>query len=265
MRIRPRRQLPSTTLAAYLEGEVTASEAVQIETRLEGDAEGRRRLEQLRRIRDALSASTPELDDLDLIAGVREKALLPVPQRPRRMWWFAGAMTMLVGLTVVLTSAVQDQNSGFRAKIAGTRDLERWSGIQVYRVSATGTPEPDPERIDIDDGLLFSYSNLGSQPFDHLMIVAVGADGGILWFYPAYDRQGTNPSSIEIAKDQSRALLGEVIHHDFQPGVLSICGLFTRRPLNVVEVESWLRQPGDHETFPGAQASIHWITTEVAP
>ena len=53
-------------LAAYLEGQVSATEAAVIEARLAESAEARRQVEQLRSIRDALS-SEDESDDSDQV------------------------------------------------------------------------------------------------------------------------------------------------------------------------------------------------------
>ncbi len=267
MRLRPRRTLESTTLAAYLENEVTASEAAAIEAELAVNPEARRRLEQLRRIRDAMTAPVPELDDVDLVAGIRAKAQLPVPRHSRLGRWFAGAAIAAVfGVAIVVASTKGERVAEFRAKSAGgPHDPARWSGIQVYRIASSGAPELVARQLHRNDGLLFSYSNLGPQPFAHLMIVAVAADGRIFWFHPAYQHAGTNPISIDIAAGEAAALLGEVIHHDFAPGHLGIYGIFTQEPLRVLQVERWLRQAKDGSTLPSPGARVHRIELEVVP
>jgi hypothetical protein len=89
--------------------------------------------------------------------------------------------------------------------------------------------------------LLFSYTNLGRDPLANLMIFGVDSRAGVHWFYPAYEREGSNPSSISIAKGAAQAPLAELIQDEFSPGPLTIHALFSNRPLQVLEVEGWLK------------------------
>jgi hypothetical protein len=129
----------------------------------------------------------------------------------------------------------------FRAKSAGlAANSSPWAGVQAYRVRA-GKPERLGDALAASDGLLFSYSNLGSEPLSNLMIFAIDTSGEVHWFHPAYQREGTNPTSISIEKGAAQVPLAELIEDQFPPGPLTIHALFSNRPLRVLEVEGWLK------------------------
>src|SRR5690606_22655669 len=110
----------------------------------------------------------------------------------------------------------------FRAKSLSAADSpERWAGIQIYRLRGSGTPEPLGAQLSTADGLLFAYTNLGPTPFEYLMLFARGAAGRVYWFYPAYEREGSDPASTPLQAGQAHRLLAEVIRHGYEPGPLS--------------------------------------------
>jgi hypothetical protein len=134
----------------------------------------------------------------------------------------------------------------FRAKSAAPgNNRERWSGIRVYRVDAAGEARRLGDRLHATDGLLFSYTNLGPAPLEHLMVFGIDAQGGIRWFYPAYDREGTNPESVAIKRGDADVPLPDVIRHDLAPGPLAIHAVFSDRALRVLDVEALLRDHRD--------------------
>jgi hypothetical protein len=236
------------TLAAYLEGEVTPSEAAAIERTLADSAAARRRLEELRSIRDALARPVLDLNAPDLALRVRRAIQGGAPGSSRRAVgpWArrAGLIAVAAGLVVIAGIAtLRHPAEPFRAKGAGSTDsgAERWAGIQVFRVDHTGKPERATERLRAGDGLLFSYTNVGPRPFDYVMIFGVDAQGDVRWFHPAYESAGANPTSIPAARGEANVPLAETIHHDFAPGPLAIYALFTMRPLQVLEVEALVR------------------------
>jgi hypothetical protein len=149
--------------------------------------------------------------------------------------------------------AALDDVAGMRAKSAGAGAAgapERWAGISAYRVAGGRAPERLGGRISPDDGLLFTYTNLGPRPFTHLMIFAVDASGQVRWFHPAYQEAGTNPASIPI-QTNANVPLAEVVSHPFAPGPAVVHALFSRRPVHVREVEAWIaRRPAAHGATP---------------
>src|SRR4051812_5568580 len=90
------------TLAAYLEGEVTASERSAIEVELENSADARRTLEQMRSLTEHLAAPLPELESIDLSSRVRAAVRDRVPVRPARSSSARSLPVWLVGLAAGL-------------------------------------------------------------------------------------------------------------------------------------------------------------------
>jgi hypothetical protein len=238
---------PTTeALAAYLEGEVSASEAVEIEAALADRLEARQRLEQLREIRRGLARPAPELEGIDLVRAVRRAAAAaPVSARPRfrAPYWASVLAAGALAAAVVLVARPRAVEFRAKGRAAGQDDV-RWAGLQAYRVGRSGQPERLGDHLAAGDGLLFSYTNLGPRPFDFLMIFAVDARGEVRWFHPAYERLGVDPASISIRRAEAAVELGEVVRHDVPAGALTVHALFTRRPLHVVEVEAAIQRVG---------------------
>ncbi len=290
MKAKSEQPLSSELLAAYLEGEVTAHEATRIERALEACSANRRHLEELRRIRDALAAPAPEVEALDLVAAVRNKAQGPVsgrvrsaPARTLRRSPAFGALAaaaaiaaVSLGIFVLQRGSLSAPDSAgfdhalersheFRAKAASSAAAqERWTGIRIYRVVANQAPEPVTESLDRHDTLLFSYTNLGSDPFEHLMIFAIGADRRVYWFYPAYEVASENPLSIDI--EHGHSLLADAVEHDYSEGGLEVYALFSHRPESVSQVEAWFAgraEPLEAAPIPGA--SLRRVSLRVRP
>ena len=272
MRRRDSEAVSGETLAAYLEGEVTPSEAVAIERTLADSAAARRRLAELRNIRDTLARPVLEPDAPDLALRVRRAIQASAPGSSRRAAgpWLrrAGLLAVAACLVVGAGIATLRHPQPFRAKGAGATDSggERWAGIQVFRVDQTGKPQRATNRLRAGDGLLFSYTNLGPRPLDYVMIFSVDARGEVRWFHPAYERAGANPASIPAARGEANVPLAEIIHHDFAPGPLTIYTLFTMRPLHVLEVEALVRaRRGSRLPLASAEAVQQLLTFQVEP
>lgn len=250
--MKSRRRSDAALLTAYLEGEVTASERASIERELGDSAEARRTLEQLRNVSELLGAPAPELESMDLTscvrAALRQPAPLPAKRRGFSLAWLGGVAACVgaLGLIAIRAQRSASEDAEFRSKANVSHGSEgnRWAGIQVFRVGAGGAPERLGTRLAAGDGLLFSYTNLGTQPFRYLMIFAVDGDNQVRWFYPAYEAVGTNPESIAIEPGRANVALGELVQHDFADGALSLYALFTNVPANVLQIEGWLKQHG---------------------
>lgn len=232
-------ELSDKTLLAYLEGEVTQSQAAAIEAALADAPADRRRLERLREMLGHLAGAPDELDQIDLVPAVRGAiAAMPAPAARRRQTWpflaMAAVMLLAAGSLVANRFAGSagsaggaggqggDQTAGgaatggaapadteFRAKAAGPDTPgaanDRWVNVTAYRVAADAPagaePEPLGARMRTGDGLLFSFDNLGPKPFGYLMIFAVDRAGEVYWFYPAYEQAGADPASLDIRGD----------------------------------------------------------------
>jgi hypothetical protein len=271
---------PLESLAAYLEGEVTASESAALEAQLAETPAARRRLDRLRDTRDALGAPIPELEGVDLTAGISRALRAPAPSARRRAPLWAAFMTAgaLAAAGAVGAVALWPRPSDeFRAKSASGGDsqgggraddraAERWAGVQVYHVDGSGKPRRVGDRVSAREGLTFSYTNLGPRPFESLMIFAVDARGEVRWFYPAYQSEGTNPASVPIKRGEAEVALSDAVYHDLPAGPLVLYGVFSHRPLRVLEVESVVGGAhGAPSRLPFPDVAVRRLTTQIDP
>jgi hypothetical protein len=278
MKVRRAEPMKPRMLAAYLEGEVTPSEASTIEAELAESAGTRRRLSRLREIGEALSAPIPEVERVDLVVPWRRV----VADRARAPWggWrrIPGMLAVAAAIVAVAVVARRPPSAGerppmrtsvdeFRAKSAAPgNNRERWSGIRVYRVDGGGEARRLADRLHASDGLVFSYTNLGPAPLEHLMVFGIDARGTVLWFYPAYDREDENPESISIEKGGADVPLPDIIRNDLAPGPLAIHAVFSDRVLRVLEVEALLRDhPDPMAPLPLAGVVEHIVAAVVEP
>jgi len=270
--MRSRHDTNARVLAAYLEGEVTTSERAVIDGELGDSAQARKTLRQLQKIVDHLAAPAPDLETIDLEARVRAAVNQPLPARRTRARmlsvWLAGVAACLGGSLLLLVHPPAADE--FRSKSNGTASApaKRWAGIQVYKATEHATPEQLGGELSSNDGLLFSYTNLGSRPFDYLMIFAVDSRGEVSWFYPAHEQLGENPDSISIRREHANVPLGEIIRQDFAAGPLSLYALFTHEPRRVLEVEAWVKEHGRplaDSTITGPDEVLERIDARVEP
>jgi len=129
---------------------------------------------------------------------------------------------------------------------------------------ANQAPERVTESVGRHDTLLFSYTNLGPDPFEYLMIFAIGADQRVYWFYPAYEAASENPLSIDVETGQ--AMLADAVEHDYSEGGLEVYALFSHQPERVSQIEAWLRgraEPLEAAPIPGAR--LQRISLRVRP
>src|SRR5688572_4752436 len=139
-------RLTTELLAAYLEGEVPASDHAAIEAALRDDPRAQRRLDQLRHIASSLSAPASELAQVDLVARVRaELAKPPAPKHTARSWaaWGAG-LAVAAGAALIVRQAVDSTDDEFRPKSANSAasTAEHWAGIQIHRLVTPTSVEP---------------------------------------------------------------------------------------------------------------------------
>ncbi len=241
-------------LLCYLEGEVTQSQAAEIEAYLADSASARRQLEGLRSMLSGLRAPDGEADRTDLVAAIRQRAVTaPAPSELPRPFWFVVApalacLLMAIGLLrwrhVFVTDAADPAEAAFRAKGGPRRadDPDRWVGVQAHTVDGAGAPHPLGARLARQDGLAFAYTSIAPEPHRYLMIFGVDSASNVFWFYPAHEQAGDDPVSIAIESGHAREL-PEVIHQDLRAGSLTLYGVFSRSPFRVSQVEALLRDP----------------------
>ena len=244
-------------LAAYAEGEVTASKAEELKEVFSKSPESTRRLVRVKTVIAHLR-DTSAVDGIDLLTGLKEQMSARRPSLPEseRNWWRAPRTVVLVAavaaaaviLPVVLERKDADTSSKkkdeYRVKSASTRRVarSRWIALNAFRLSGVTEPEPLRDILHIGDGLLFSYTNLGPEPFSYLMIFGVDGNRRVYWYYPAFLDARDNPKGIDIEKGASRAGLQEVIAHPYRVGPLTLFGLFSDKALSVFDIETAMQR-----------------------
>jgi hypothetical protein len=238
-------------LNAYLEGEVTASERETLEAKLRDSAEARRIFSQLESVRALLSAPATRLEHMDLTSRVlaRARELGPLAEaRPAHARRFAlpGLIAAACAAAACFVLLLPHQKTlEFREKSNGAAlESARWAAVHVFRATGQAASVPLTEQLRADEGLVFTYTNLGEKPYRYLMIFSVDAANQVRWFYPAYDKAGENPESIPIEGGRANATLGELVQQDFSEGPLAVYALFTSEPERVLQIEAWLNQLG---------------------
>jgi hypothetical protein len=236
-------------LAALAEGEVTASEAAQLEEALAASPESRRRLDRVRAVTAHLGDTTA-VDGIDLFPVLKQRLAAgnPAVRAPRRRWLsprglgFALAAAAVALPLVLLKSwhTASRPEQAYRAKSATSHHdaRSRWIALNAFRLSGEAAPEPLGDVLHRNDGLLFSYTNLGPTPFSHLMIFGIDEQRRVYWYYPAFMDARDNPKGIDIQQGGGRVGLSEVIAHPYHEGRLTILGLFSDQALSVADVES---------------------------
>ena len=273
----------SRDLLAYLEGLTSGAEADAMERQLASSAETRQQLQELEALLGEVARPDPALAGIDLVEGVRQVILLEPHRRPVSRWkraallaLAAGLVTVALGLWLHQAKAPSKQHAGAsfvarRASVVVSHE-DRWAGIKVFHKGASGQPRPLGWQLPANHGLLVAYSNLGPRPHGYLMVMAVDHMGEVHWLHPAYERPGTNPSSISI-RAGADGELSQLIHHQLRQGPLAVYGLFSRQPLKVLAVEGMIRElrrqgrwrAGDPPRLPLEAAAQHVLSTWVVP
>jgi hypothetical protein len=264
--------IPQKDLAKYLVGEVTLSQAEEMEKHLSSCKACMQELEAMREMVGRISESTEQVEQKDHLPEVRRRIDLGDDGfRYRRRRWpvFALAGAAIIALAVagflVFGSTGQDDEFRVKADEPPISEQDRWVGIEAFRMRGSGAPVSLGDEVRKSDYLILTYTNLGVRPYDYLMIFAVDEQGEVYWFHPAYTQKGEDPLSIKIAKGADRVELREQVRHDYPEGKLWIYGLFTRKPLGVSSVEQMVKNTARGERFPVKGSGQHVLTTEVAP
>lgn len=237
---------------------MTASERQAIDKALADDPEQRKYLAQLVQIRSALASPVAELEGVDLVAGVRQRAAMPPARKPRDLsswiWAAAGTTAVAAGLVLYVGATFRGRATAwpeFQTRALETPTQGRWTGVHAYRVDATNSQAlPLEQKMNVRDGLLFSYTNSGTQPFSHLAVFGVNDAGQVFWYHPAYLDVHTDPESIAIRPGVIQEPLNAVVRHEYSGDSLELYAVFSHRPLRVSELEAWLKQTGSDQATP---------------
>jgi hypothetical protein len=249
--MRPLERLTDRDVVELAEGAVTASEVAQLEESLARFPAARQRLERVRAVAGHLG-DVSAIEDVDLLPDLRRRLVEEGGSRPgrhRSRWWSPrvfGLAAAAAALAVLLPTVLLDRRHAamgpeneYRAKSAlPAHDARsRWIALNAFRLSGEAAPQPIHDVLHKEDGLLFSYTNLGPEPFSYLMIFGIDEDRHVYWYYPAFLDARDNPKGIDIVKGGSRVGLQEVIAHPYREGTLILFGLFSDRAVSVSDIE----------------------------
>ncbi len=271
-------ELTYTQLSRYVADEVTASQTETLDAVLAESKESRRRLVRIQRVVDHLS-DTDDVAGIDLLPALRRRiAAVPSETAPEHRFplnglrlGLAAATVVLLALPVLFLASRNEETkapAGLRAKSATKGDgRSRWIALNAFHLSKNEAPERLSGTLHPDDGLLFSYTNLGPAPFSHLMVFAIDEAGQVYWYYPAFLDARDNPTGIRIKSGVSREGLQEVIAHPYKEGELVLIGLFSDTALSVADIENRVEMgiadaTGFEKAFEGVR--VKWLKVTVA-
>jgi len=266
------RCISAKDLARYLVGEVTRSQAEEMDEHLASCAACRAELEEMREMVGRIGEPTEDVEQKDYMSEVRdriERGDRAFERRRRRWPLIAGAGAVVVALVIAGVFLLRPSGDGeeFRVKSDDPRipERDRWVGIRAFRLQAPGAPVSLGDRLEKGEYLVFTYTNLGEKPYDYMMIFAVDEGGEVYWFHPAYTRAGEDPAAIEISRGVEAVELREKVRHDYPEGGLWIYGLFTNDPVRVSSIEPLVKGTPRGQRIPLKGCAQHILVTEVKP
>ncbi|MBI1944501.1 MAG: hypothetical protein HYS27_02325 [Deltaproteobacteria bacterium] len=254
-------------LLRLVEGELSHDDAARLEAQAARDPRVRARLDALLALRSRLGAD-PDLDQVDLLPGVRAalRAPAPAPARPRLrlIAWSAPPAVLLAAALAFVVVQRRGDDEEFRAK--GTGTAASTSGVAVF-VQAGDRLVPVDNAVPADAALAFSYTNGGAEPYSHLMIFAIDEARRVSWYWPPYGDEHTDPSTlIAVTATPGRDVeLPELVRHALAPGRLTVYALLLRRAATVAEVEGAIGRGVEPPFVVDADAAWHAVPLLVTP
>lgn len=182
----------------------------------------------------AIHDDTPGETDEALIQDILQRAR---PKRKARPWLISLLTVAAAAVILALPLANQDE-SEFLPRGEEQVHPDRWVSIEVFRSKKGNRLEPLRGPLASREALAFSYTRKPDEPYRYLMILGLGAQGQVYWYYPAYTESGSNPCSLPLAEEARDALLPDQIEHNLASGPLRIQAIFSVRPYCVAEVEA---------------------------
>lgn len=247
--------IETTEMSLFLDGSCEEERLAAIRAHLDSCDNCATLLDEVTEITSGLAPDEGELEDPQLTDDVM--TLIRLGQAPRfqtperstataaRVWIPAGllAIAAAAALAIAIPSIFSDQAPKthaplfeFTARGGDNAKPSRWASVKIFR-SSEGRYVPVEDAVARDDALAIAYENRDENAFSYLMIFAVDDEGTIFWYYPAYQEEDVNPSSISIRRTDQPVRLPDAVTHELREGPLEMVALFSHDPIDVKSVE----------------------------
>ena len=173
---------------------------------------------------------------------------------PRRLPFalpFAGLTVANAAAVVLLLCLRPPAGPEFGSRGGALPAMTATTELQIFRIAASGRPEPVGGSVSANDELGFGYRNpLGKR---RLLVFARDAHDHFYWYHPAWTQEAEDPVAAPILGGPEAHELRDVVAHDFDADRVVLFALFTDEPLSVRTVEALARrQPLERLVLPGA-------------
>ena len=189
-----------------------------------------------------------ELDPAALTAQERLGRGLGLARPKRLPALLGGALALAAACAAFWLAPSQAREPAFVARGGAP---ERTARLDVYVMSADGSSQPAPARIERNAELAFAYAS--PEAHGYLLVFGVDEHGHVFWYHPAWSDPARNPSALAIANTPGTVELPEAVAESLDGTRLELIGLFVTAPLTVREVEAAVQQARVH-TQPLEQA-----------
>lgn len=271
-------------LARLADGEATENRAAELRRHLAGCAPCRERFEGLEGLLGDLRAPVVRVDvdaHVARLMGRLGEVPAPAPGRPwsgavaalPRPW--PRAVGALAAVALVAATALfaprfvpRVGEEGFQARGGGAApSLRRDVGVSVATLSPGLTPIAPSRPVRPDATYVASYRNARASAPAYLLLFAVDAARTVHWLFPAYEKPGDDPASVELAPSSAERPLPQAAVLDRPaPGPMRLVALVTERPLHVSDIESLppeaLTQEAIKARFSGASIEAWLVNVE---
>lgn len=154
----------------------------------------------------------------------------------RRVLVAGGAVALLAAAAILVVVNPPDE---FTERSGGASGRTAW--ITVFQESErSGRPEVVRDEASVDQPFAFAYTNLSNSPYRYLAVAGRDAAGRVHWFHPPYGNASDQPRSVKVVPGRADEELGELIYVRPATGPFEICGMFTRAPIDVRELDTQL-------------------------
>jgi hypothetical protein len=178
-------------------------------------------------------------------------------RRGARLW----APLAAAALLLLLVLPRLHPSPEFRAR--GNALAPAGPALWVYRVSPAGQGQPVRDEMRRSDELAFAYR----APAEARFLLVFGRDehGHVYWYHPEWTDANRDPASVAIANDSVRHELPAAIAHTLDGSVHEVCGVFSRDPFAVREIEKRLDRASARELERLEGVHVLCQTLRVAP